>query len=63
MKQLNLIWSILVITLAAVIAFFVGGYYGIEIHWYMLVLLVCAGLFIHLMIYVIRAEDIPDIEE
>ena len=60
---MNLIWSILVISLSAIIAFFVGSYFGIQIHWYMLVLLVCAGLFIHLMLYVIRSEDIQDIEE
>lgn len=60
---MDLIWSLLVISLSAIIAFFVGGYFGIHIHWYMLVLLVCAGLFIQLMLYVIRMEDIQDIEE
>lgn len=60
---MNLIWSLLVISLSAVIAFFVGSYFGIYIHWYMLVLLVCAGLFIQIMLYVIRTGDVKDIEE
>lgn len=60
---MQLVWSLLVISLSAIIAFFVGSYYGIYIHWYMLILLVCAGLFIHLMIYIIRTGDVKDLEE
>lgn len=49
------IW--MVILFSAIVAFIVGGLHGQPLHWYLFILLVIVGFFIHIIILILKVKD------
>lgn len=49
------IW--MVILLSAIVAFIVGGLHGQPLHWYLFILIVIVGFFIHTIILILKVKD------
>lgn len=60
---MNVLSSLIIILICAVVAYFIGLYFGIVMNWYVFMLLIFVGLFIQIILYVIRTGDVQDIEE
>ncbi|MER1984281.1 MAG: hypothetical protein ABS949_13860 [Solibacillus sp.] len=58
MEQQNVQWSmVVVIALTAFAAFWFGVYSGEPLDWFLYIVLVAIGLFIHTVILVLRTDD------
>ncbi|KOS66520.1 membrane protein [Lysinibacillus contaminans] len=45
------------ILLSAIVAFIVGDLYGQPLHWYLFILIVIVGFFIHTIILILKVKD------
>lgn len=45
------------ILLSAIVSFIVGDLYGQPLHWYLFILIVIVGFFIHTIILILQVED------
>lgn len=45
------------ILLSAVLAFLVGDFYGQPLHWYLFILIIVVGFFIHTVILILKVKD------
>lgn len=60
---MKLLGTIIMIIATAILAFVIADFLGVYIHWYMLILLICAGLFIQLIIFILQTGEVQDLEE
>ncbi|MFJ7648866.1 hypothetical protein ACIQ1H_15090 [Lysinibacillus sp. NPDC097279] len=45
------------ILLSAVLAFLLGNIYGQPLHWYLFILIIVVGFFIHTIIIILKVKD------
>lgn len=45
------------ILLSAIVSFIVGDLYGQPLHWYLFILIVMVGFFIHTIILILKVKD------
>jgi len=50
-------WCLVGILLSAVLAFLVGSFYGQPLHWYLFILIIVVGFFIHTIILILKVND------
>ncbi|EON73939.1 hypothetical protein [Lysinibacillus sphaericus] len=45
------------ILISAVLAFLLGGFYGQPLHWYLFILIIVVGFFIHTIILILKVKN------
>lgn len=49
--------NIFAIFFSAILAFLIGAFYHQPLHWYLFILIICIGLFIQVVLIIVRAPD------
>lgn len=59
MHKLSILISIFI---SAILAFIIGGFYGITPHPYFFIILVAFGLFVQTIIFILQFKDVEETE-